>query len=162
MFNFLKKATRSDNSQITAPADGTMFAIEQVKDEVFSQKLLGDGVAFQYEGDSVTLCAPASGTLSVLFPTGHAFGITMNNGVELLVHIGIDTVSAGGDGFQLLGKKQGDEVKTGDPIVQVGIKQLREKFDMSTMLIISNSNGKTIRFAEPGTVNKAQTIAMIS
>lgn len=158
MFGFLKRVISADSSQITAPADGTMFPIEQVKDKVFSQKLLGDGVAFLYEEDCVTLCSPADGTLSALFPTGHAFGVTMANGVELLIHIGIDTVNANGDGFLLLGKKQGDKVKAGDPLIRVDLKKLREKFDMSTMLIVSNSNGKSIKFAEPGTVKKQQSI----
>ncbi len=107
MFQFFKKLAGTENSRIVAPADGEMFAIEDVKDDVFSQKILGEGVAFRYEGDSVTICAPADGILSVMFPTGHAFGITMANGVELLIHIGIDTVSAKGDGFQVLGKEQG-------------------------------------------------------
>ncbi len=162
MFQFFKKLAGNENSQIIAPADGTMFAIEDVKDDVFSQKILGDGVAFRYEGDSVTVCAPADGTLSVMFPTGHAFGITMENGVELLVHIGIDTVAAKGDGFQALGKAQGDRVAAGEPVVQADLKKLREKFDMSTMLIISNSNGKKARFAEPGEVKKGQSVCTLS
>lgn len=167
MFGLFKKAAgkTSDGAKddrIVALADGTMFPIEEVKDEVFSQKMLGDGVAFRYEGDTVTLCAPAGGTLSALFPTGHAFGITMGNGVELLIHVGIDTVSANGDGFKLLGAKQGDKVKAGDPIIQVDLKKLRERFDLSTMLILSNANGKSIRFMEPGEVTKGQEVAVIS
>lgn len=162
MFQFFKKLTGTENSQIVAPADGTMFAIEDVKDDVFSQKILGDGVAFRYEGDSVTVCAPADGTLSVIFPTGHAFGITMPNGVELLVHIGIDTVSAKGAGFQTLGKEQGDKVTAGEPVIQADLKKLRENFDMSTMLIISDSNGKTARFSEVGEVKKGQPVCTLS
>ena len=132
MFKFLKKAAASDKKGFVAPADGIMFAIDEVSDPMFAQKLLGDGVAFKYEGDSVTVCAPAGGTLSALFPTGHAFGVTTPDGVELLVHIGIDTVSANGEGFKALGKNQGDQVKAGDPIVEVDLKKLAEKFDMST------------------------------
>lgn len=162
MFRFFKKSAGTENNQIVAPADGIMFAIEDVKDDVFSQKILGDGVAFLYEGESVTICSPADGTLSVLFPTGHAFGVTMQNGVELLIHIGIDTVSAKGDGFQVLGKGQGDKVTAGEPVIQVDLKKLREKFDMSTMLIISNSNGKSVHFEEAGEVKKDQTVCTLS
>lgn len=161
MFNFFKKAV-AGNKGIVAPAAGTMFAIENVKDEMFAQKLLGDGVAFKYEGDSVTVCAPADGTLSALFPTGHAFGVTTPEGVELLVHIGIDTVSADGDGFKTLGKNQGDSVKAGDPIVEVDLKKLCEKFDMSTMLVVTNDNGKKISFIESGKVEKGQSICTLA
>ncbi len=167
MFGFFKKASgkTSDtgkDDRIVALADGTMFPIEEVKDAVFSQKMLGDGVAFRYEGEKVTLCAPADGILSALFPTGHAFGVTMANGVELLIHVGIDTVSANGDGFTLLGAKQGDRVKAEDPIVEVDLKKLQERFDLSTMLILSNDNGKSIRFMEPGEVKKGQEVCTIS
>ncbi len=162
MFQFFKKLAGTENSRIVAPADGEMFAIEDVKDDVFSQKILGEGVAFRYEGDSVTICAPADGILSVMFPTGHAFGITMANGVELLIHIGIDTVSAKGDGFQVLGKEQGDKVTAGEPVVCADLKKLREKFDMSTMLIISNSNGKSAHFTEVGEVKKDQPVCTLS
>ncbi len=158
MFKLFKKAAVTENKGIVAPADGTMFAIEDVSDPMFAQKLLGDGVAFKYEGDSVVVCAPASGSLSALFPTGHAFGVTTPDGVELLVHIGIDTVSANGEGFKVLGKTQGDQVKAGDPIVEVNLKTLSEKFDMSTMLIVTNDNGKKISFSEFGKVEKGQSI----
>ncbi len=162
MFKFFKKAAATENKGIVAPADGTMFAIEDVSDPMFAQKLLGDGVAFKYEGDSVVVCAPASGSLSALFPTGHAFGVTTPEGVELLVHIGIDTVSANGEGFKVLGKNQGDKVNAGDPIVEVDLKTLSEKFDMSTMLIVTNDNGKKIDFTELGNVKKGQTICTLA
>lgn len=158
MFKFLKKEKKG----YVAPADGEMFAIDKVNDPMFAQKLLGDGVAFSYDGDTVTVCAPADGILSALFPTGHAFGITTPEGVELLVHIGIDTVSANGEGFKILGKKQGEPVKTGDEIVEVDLKNLREKFDMSTMLVVTNDNDKKLEFIEYGNVKKGQTICTLA
>ena len=162
MFKLFKKTVSTENKGIVAPADGNMFSIENVSDPMFAQKLLGDGVAFKYEGDSVVVCAPASGSLSALFPTGHAFGVTTPEGVELLVHIGIDTVSANGEGFKSLGKNQGDKVNAGDPVVEVDLKTLSEKFDMSTMLIITNDNGKKIDFIEFGEVKKEQTICTLA
>ena len=162
MFKLFKKTVSTENKGIVAPADGNMFSIENVSDPMFAQKLLGDGVAFKYEGDSVVVCAPASGSLSALFPTGHAFGVTTPEGVELLVHIGIDTVSANGEGFKSLGKNQGDKVNAGDPVVEVDLKKLSEKFDMSTMLIITNDNGKKIDFIEFGEVKKEQTICTLA
>lgn len=146
------------SSDITAPADGELISIEDVADPAFSSKAMGDGVAFKYSGDKVTVCAPASGTLSALFPTGHAFGISMNNGVQILIHIGIDTVEANGDGFRLLGKKEDDRVHAGDPIVEVDLKKLGEKYDMTTMLIIPDDGGQTVTFRAPGTVKKGESI----
>ena len=105
-FDFLKKQdkTVSDDS-IVAIANGELFDVSTVSDPMFADQLMGKSIAFKFENDTVTLCSPANGTLSVLFPTGHAFGITMNNGVELLIHCGINTVDAKGKGFKLLNKK---------------------------------------------------------
>ena len=84
--------------------------------------------------------------------------MTANNGVEVLIHCGIDTVNANGDGFKLLGKKQGDAVKAGDPIVEADIKKLSKNYDMSTMLIITNANDKEIEFIEPQNVTRGQSV----
>lgn len=143
---------------IVALADGDMIDVTTVSDPVFAEKMMGDSIAFRYTGDKVVLCAPANGTLSVLFPTGHAFGVTANTGVELLVHCGVNTVEAGGDGFRLMKKKQGDAVKAGDPIVEVDLKKLSAKYDMSTMLIVTNANDQTIVFKEPGFVHRGDSV----
>jgi PTS system glucose-specific IIA component len=143
---------------IVAVADGQMIDVAKVSDPVFAEKMMGDSTAFSYDGGKVVLCAPANGTLSVLFPTGHAFGITRSDGVELLVHCGVNTVEAKGDGFRLLNKKQGDTVKAGDPIVEADIGKLSAKYDMSTMLIITNPNGKEFHFLEPQPVKRGQSV----
>ena len=83
---------------------------------------------------------------------------TANNGVELLIHCGIDTVNANGDGFRLLKKKQGDTVKAGDPIVEVDLKKLSAKYDMSTMLIVTNANGREIAFIDPAEVKRGESV----
>ena len=82
----------------------------------------------------------------------------MNNGVELLVHCGVDTVNAKGDGFRLLGKKQGDDVKAGDPIVEVDVAKLSKTYDMSTMLIITNADDKELDFIDPQPVTRGQKV----
>ncbi|MBQ9327745.1 MAG: PTS glucose transporter subunit IIA [Solobacterium sp.] len=164
MFDFLKKKDEPANTisvgddVIVAPADGEQIDISTVSDPVFAEKMMGDGVAFKFPLSKVTVCAPANGTLSVLFPTGHAFGVTMNNGVEVLVHIGIETVNAKGDGFKLCGKKQGDVVRAGDPIVTADFEKLAKTYDVSTMLIITDPKDKTITFKAPGAVTKGQQI----
>ena len=142
---------------IVAIADGELIDVSTVSDPVFAEQMMGKSTAFKYNKKTV-LCSPANGTLSVLFPTGHAYGITTNEGVELLVHCGVDTVNANGDGFKLLGKKQGDAIKAGDPIVEVDIKKLSKTYDMSTMLIITNANDKELDFVDPQTVTRGQKV----
>lgn len=146
------------DEDIVALADGEIIDIATVSDPVFAQQMMGKSTAFKYSAGKVVLCSPANGTLGVLFPTGHAYGILMNNGVELLVHCGVDTVNAKGDGFRLLGKKQGDPVKAGDPIVEVDIAKLSKTYDMSTMLIITNANGLELDFVDPQPVTRGQSV----
>ena len=143
---------------IVAIAGGELIDVTTVSDPVFAEKMMGDSIAFRYTGDKVTLCSPANGTLSVLFPTGHAFGVTMKNGVEVLVHIGIETVNAKGDGFSLAKKKQGDEVKAGDPIVTADFAKLGKTYDISTMLIITDPKDQKITFKGPQTVKKGDPV----
>lgn len=164
-FDRLKKAeqaqvARGADNAIVAMADGRLIDVTTVNDPVFSGKALGESVAFLYDGDEVTICAPASGELSVVFPTGHAFGVRMDNGVELLVHIGINTVEAAPGAFILLGKRQGDRVTRGDEIVRVNLKALRDTYDLSTMLIVTENSEHTIAFIEPNMVKKGQPITI--
>ena len=146
-----------DDSAIVAIADGEVIDITTVSDPVFAEQMMGKSTAFKYDKKTV-LCSPANGTLSVLFPTGHAFGIVTNEGVELLVHCGVDTVNAKGDGFRILNKKQGDPVKAGDPIVEVDVPKLSNTYDMSTMLIITNANDKQLDFIDPQPVTRGQSV----
>ena len=148
----------ASDEDIVAIADGEIIDIATVSDAVFAEQMMGKSTAFKYNKDKVVLCSPANGTLGVLFPTGHAYGILMNDGVELLVHCCVDTVNANGDGFKVLGKKQGDTVKAGDPIVEVDLKKLRATYDMSTMLIVTNANGKDISFISPQHVSKGMSV----
>lgn len=152
------ETTPVNNDEIVAPADGEIIDIATVSDPVFAEKTMGESAAFRFTGDKVVLCAPANGTLSALFPTCHAYGITMENGVELLVHCGVNTVETDGNGFRILDKKQGDSVKAGDPIVEVDLKTLSAKYDMSTMLVITDDHGKGLEFTVPGTVKKGQAV----
>lgn len=156
MFDIFKKkvkipALNYTNEQISAVADAKMIPIEIVNDEVFSKKMMGDGVAFVLNGE--TIYSPMNGTIKALFPTGHAFGIISDSGVEILVHIGIDTVESKGKGFTILAK-QGDKVFAGEPIVRVNLKELSKTYDMTTMLIVTNTNNKKISFIEPKEVTR--------
>lgn len=160
MLNIFKKNKKVENQAIYAIADGEMIDVTTVNDDTFSQKMLGESVAFVCKGDTVTFKAPINGTISAIFPTGHAYGITGDDGIEILVHIGIDTVEANGAGFTVL-KKQNDKVAAGDDIVKVAYDKLSESYDMSTMLIITNANGKEITFNEYGEVKGQDIVATI-
>lgn len=141
---------------IVAVADGDMIPIETVNDQTFASKMMGDGVAFELHGNVVA--APSSGTVGILADTGHAFGISRSDGVELLVHIGIDTVALNGKGFTPL-VKAGDVVKAGDPVIKVDVEMLKkEGYDTTTMLIIVDANDKEIAFMEYGTVKRGGKI----
>ncbi len=152
----LEKIEVSDDS-IVAIADGKLIDVSSVNDPVFAQQMMGKSTAFHFNGKT-TLCSPANGTLSLIFPTGHAYGITTGEGVEILVHCGIDTVNARGDGFRILSHKQGDHVSAGDPIVEVDFDRLSRDYDMSTMLIITNANGREIDFIEPQDVRRGDSL----
>ena len=132
MFGFFKKKT---DPAVYAPVNGKCIDITEVNDEGFSSKIMGDGVAVIPEESVIK--APADGKLTMIFETGHAFGMEADNGLELLLHIGIDTVNEKGNGFKIL-KKSGDAVKKGTPVVELELETLKEKYDMTTMVIVTN------------------------
>ena len=143
---------------ILAIVDGELVPLEDVNDEVFAQKLMGDGLAFKLETDFIT--APSNGELTTVFPTGHAFGITRSDGVEILIHIGINTVALNGEGFDVLAKA-GESVRAGQPIIKIDRQAISQKgYDTTTMLIITNSNSKDIKLLTSGTVRQGQDIDM--
>lgn len=150
-----QNTVQAADEDITAIAEGKMIPLEEVKDEAFSQKMMGDGVAFELKGDMIV--APCNGLLEVVFPTGHAYGITMSNGVGLMIHIGINTVDSEGDGFEIL-VKQGNSVKAGDPLVKLDMKRLKAKYDMTTMLVVTDSNDQEVNFIDYGDVTIGQRI----
>lgn len=111
MFGFFKK-----DLKLVAPVAGKTIDLSQVPDEVFAQKMAGDGVGIDTTGNVIV--APADGELSLVFKTNHAFAMTLSNGIELLVHVGIDTVSLNGEGFERL-VEPGVKVKAGTPILKI-------------------------------------------
>lgn len=113
---------RKKHLELLLPAKGELIELEGVPDEAFAQKMLGEGYAVNpTEG---IIVAPVSGTISHIFPTGHAFGIDSDE-AEILVHIGIDTVELKGEGFKAL-KKEGDSVKAGEAVIEVDLERIKE------------------------------------
>jgi sugar PTS system EIIA component len=134
MFNFLKKKKTENN--LLACVDGIVIEIGNVKDPVFADKMMGDGFAILSKGD--TIYSPADGVVSMLFPTNHAYAITLEDGMEVFVHIGIDTVKEEGKGFTST-LNVGDKVKSGDKVVSIDRIYLEEKgYDLTTMVIFTN------------------------
>ena len=129
---------------VLAPLDGTVVALEDVPDEVFAQKMVGDGVAIDPSG-SVAV-APLSGDLVKLFPGGHAFGISTSEGVELIVHIGLDTIELKGEGFENIAT-EGQQVKAGTPIVRFDRTTIERKGKMIVSPVVSTGEGTIVRRA---------------
>ena len=134
---------------ISSPVNGKVISLEKVKDPTFSQKLLGDG--FAVEPADGTVKAPVDGTVSVAFETGHAIGITAENGTEILIHIGIDTVDMNGTGFRMMAR-DGQKVKKGDALVEADLEEIRKAGKDTTVMVILTSGQKVeeIRTGETG------------
>lgn len=131
MFGFLKK-----DLKLVAPISGKTIDLSQVPDEVFAKKMAGDGIAIESTGDTVV--APADGELSLIFKTNHAFALSLPNDIELLVHIGIDTVSLNGEGFTRL-IEPGTKVKAGTPIIKLNRDFITSKgISLVTPVLITN------------------------
>lgn len=149
----------SGGRALSAPADSRMFPLEEVNDEVFSRKMMGDGAAFELYDDQV--CAPVSGELVAMFPTGHAFGIRRDDGVEVLVHIGIDTVKLKGSGFSVV-LQQGARVQAGQPVVRVDREYVkRQGYDLSTMLIVTNAGDGELSLGVMGEKKRGEIVGTI-
>lgn len=129
--NFFKK-----NYEIIAPVSGKVIDLSEVPDEIFSQKIAGDGAAIDMTGNIIM--APADGELTLVFKTCHAFALTLDNGVEILVHIGIDTVELKGEGFKLL-VQEGNRIKKGEPIIKIDKEFIESKgYSLITPVLITN------------------------
>ncbi|WKX25615.1 PTS glucose transporter subunit IIA [Tatumella ptyseos] len=131
-----KSDSDSSNIEIVAPLSGEIVNIEDVPDVVFAEKIVGDGIAIRPNGNQIV--APVEGTIGKIFETNHAFSIESDNGIELFVHFGIDTVELKGEGFKRLAE-EGQKVKKGDPIIEFDLAFLEEKAKSTlTPVVISN------------------------
>lgn len=129
----------SEVHELKSVLDGKVIPIDQVQDEVFSQKIMGDGIAIEPSNTVVTAPADCEVTV-VMADTGHACGLTLSNGVELLIHVGVDTVDMGGDGFRLL-VKEGDHVKAGQKLIEFDPEKIKAAGHPCTTMLIVTAEG---------------------
>ena len=132
---------------ILAPVTGKAVALSEVPDPVFADKVLGDGAAIiPAEGKIVS---PVNGEISTVAETGHAYGFTSEDGLEILVHVGLETVSLNGECFKVY-VKPGDKVKAGDLVAEVDLKYLEEKKinPVTPVLLCSDTEGRTLQYTE--------------
>ena len=130
-------AIKVGRDTISSPMKGNVIPLSTIKDDAFAKGALGKGLAIQPKEGVVY--APANGTITTLFPTLHAIGITTDTGVEVLIHIGMDTVQLEGKHFSA-DVKQGDKVTKGQPLVHFDIKAIREAgYSLDTPVVITNT-----------------------
>ena len=142
--------------EIASPVTGECIGLESVNDEVFSQKMVGDGVAVI--PDEGIFGAPISGKLSKLFETQHAYIIGHDSGVEVMVHIGLDTVDLKGDGFKALAKES-DTLQAGDPVVEADLERIKSLGkEIVTPVIVSETGSFKEIVKRDGSVAAAETI----
>lgn len=152
---FGKKETVID-VELLSPLSGKSIDLDEVPDPVFSQKMLGDGIAI--DPSEGVVVAPVEGEVIQVFPTKHAIGLRADNGAEILIHIGLETVSMEGEGFTSH-IKAGDRVKQGDKLVTFNMELVREKAKSTiTPIIITNSDhAASLEKLPLGNVERGQT-----
>ena len=136
---FKKKVKEEPVKSLKAFVSGKVISITEVNDQVFSSKALGEGVAIQPAGQIIT--APCDGVVSMIAEDSyHAVGMTLNNGAELLLHIGLDTVSMNGEGFRVFVKAH-DHVKQGEKLLEFDKELIESKgFETTCILVVTNSD----------------------
>ena len=139
-----QRQTEEDSAEknavdIASPVNGKVIPLDEVKDQTFARKMLGDG--FAVEPADGTVKAPAEGVIGIAFETGHAVGMTLENGTELLIHIGIDTVDMNGKGFRMM-VRGGQKVKKGDVLVEADLDEIKKAGKDTAVMVLLTSGEK--------------------
>ena len=146
--------------EVHSVADGKVINIEDVKDPVFSQKMMGDG--FAVEPDNGRIVSPVAGKVTSVFPTKHALGLVTDNGLEVLVHIGLDTVSLEGKPFEVK-VSEGQTVAAGDLLVEADLDAIREAGrETSTIVVFTNADAiKSVKVEHTGKLAANAPVATV-
>ena len=146
--------------EVHSVADGEVINIEDVKDPVFSQKMMGDGFAVEPENGHIV--SPVAGKVTSVFPTKHALGLVTDNGLEVLVHIGLDTVSLEGKPFEVK-VSEGQTVAAGDLLVEADLDAIREAGrETSTIVVFTNADAiKSVKVEHTGKLAANATVATV-
>ncbi len=155
LFDIFKKKEKTIVT-IYSPINGKVIELKEVPDEAFAQKMVGDGCAI--EPDKGSICSPIEGQLMNIFPTNHAIIFETIDGLEMIVHFGIDTVKLDGKGFQKL--REPGPIKVGDEIVKYNLDEIKDNVSSTRSPIIINnmekvekievlSLGKIVKIGEP-------------
>ena len=138
-YDDLKRKQQSETSviELINPVDGEVLPIEQCSDKLFAHKLLGDGVMIKPSHGLVV--APYDGIITMIYPAKHALGMQLDNGVELLLHFGINTVNLNGEGFELL-VKVNQRVAQGDLLWNADLAYIKEKAESENLLLVITKN----------------------
>jgi sugar PTS system EIIA component len=143
--------------EVLAPVSGEAVPLGEVSDEVFAEGMAGEGGAI-IPGASGEALAPVSGTLVKLFEGGHAFGIETDGGVELIVHVGLDTIEMQGAGFEKLAS-EGDRVEAGQPIVRFDLEEIKGSgYDPVTPVVVTNPEDHTVSNLRSGEVRAGEPL----
>ncbi|HOP57138.1 MAG TPA: PTS glucose transporter subunit IIA [Bacillota bacterium] len=141
MLNFLhaeKKTKEHEKCFVYSPVKGHVFPIEEISDEAFSKHMLGDGFAVNPVSNQIV--SPVNGKITAVFPTNHAIAITAENGTEILIHIGIDTVNLNGSFFHSLARMK-QKVVVGMPLIMVEFAKIAEKgYEIPVIVVVTNLN----------------------
>lgn len=138
LFDKFKKDQDEKPNELTSVIDGEVIELSTVNDEVFSSGMMGVGVGIIPSGNKVV--SPCPGLINFVFPAKHAIGITLDNGAEVILHVGINTVNLNGSGFESF-VKEGTKVKRGDLLLKVDIDLIKNAgYETTTMVIITNKD----------------------
>lgn len=134
----LKESEETKTSMIKSPLAGKVALVTEAPDEIFAQKMMGDGIVI-FPSENI-LVAPIDGEITMIFPTKHALGIKNSDGLEILIHIGLNTVKLEGKPFTLF-VNEGQKVKQGDKLMEIDFKMIEESgYSTATPLVITSKN----------------------
>ena len=160
LFDFLKKGGNKD-AELYNPVEGEVIPLEEVSDPVFSQKMMGDG--FGVEPENGKIYSPIEGKVVSIFPTNHALGLELDNGIEVLVHIGVDTVELEGGPFEIH-VSEGDDVSADTLLATVDLAALKEADKPDTIIVVfTNMDAvEDYTLSKTGVTNQGEIVGEIS